>query len=81
VTSTPRLTVMANQRLEALEAAVKRLEGGKAFDSQIESADNLSAAAVSRDSAKAEVSRIFQDPAQQCFAAREVPAERHVRSH
>lgn len=56
-----------NQRLEALQAAVERLEGGKTFDSQMESADK--------------VSRIFQDPAQQRFAASEAPAERNVRSH
>jgi hypothetical protein len=56
-----------NQRLAALQAAVKRLEGGKTFDSQIVSADK--------------VSRIFQDPAQQRVAASEAPAERNVRSH
>jgi hypothetical protein len=56
-----------NQRLEALQAAVERLEGGKTFDSQSESADK--------------VSRIFQDPAQQRLAASEAPAERNVRSH
>lgn len=56
-----------NQRLEALQAAVKRLEGGKAFDSQIESADR--------------VSRIFQDPVPERFTAGEVPAEDNVTSH
>ena len=35
-----------NQRLEALQAAVERLEGGKTFDPQIEATDNLSAVAV-----------------------------------
>lgn len=65
-----------NQRLEALQAAVARLEAGKAFDAvrlkpdttSEEATDNLSAEAVSRASAKAEVSRIFQDPAAQSLA-------------
>jgi site-specific recombinase XerD len=70
-----------NQRLEALQAAVERLEGGKTFDPKTEAADNLSAEAVSRDSAKAEVSRIFQVPAEQGFAARENPADENRRSH
>jgi hypothetical protein len=47
-----------NQRLEALQAAVERLEGGKTFDPKIDASDNLSAVAVSTGSAKAEVSRI-----------------------
>jgi hypothetical protein len=47
-----------NQRLEALQAAAERLEGGKTFDPKTEAADHLSAEAVSRDSAKAEPSRI-----------------------
>jgi hypothetical protein len=50
-----------NQRLEALQAAVERLEGGKTFDPKIDASDNLSAVAVSTGSAKAEVSRIFQE--------------------
>jgi hypothetical protein len=70
-----------NQRLEALQAAVERLEGGKTFDSKTEAADNLSAEAVSRDSAKAEVSRIFQDPTEQSFAEREDPAKESATSH
>jgi hypothetical protein len=37
-----------NQRLEALQAAVERLEGGKTFDPKIDASDK--------------VSRIFQDP-------------------
>ena len=57
-----------NQRLEALQAAVARLEEGKVFDAvrlkpdptYEEVTDNLSAEAVARTSAKAEVSRIFQ---------------------
>jgi hypothetical protein len=64
-----------NQRLEALQAAVERLEGGKTFDPRTEAADNLSAEAVSRDSAKAELSRIFQDPTEQSFAESEDPAK------
>ena len=43
-----------NQRLEALQAAVERLEGGKTFDPKIEASDK--------------VSRIFQVPAEQRFA-------------
>ena len=43
-----------NQRLEALQAAVERLEGGKTFDPKIDAADK--------------VSRIFQDPTEQRFA-------------
>ena len=70
-----------NQRLEALQAAVERLEGGKTFDPKKGAADDLSAEAVSRDSAKAEVSRIFQDPTEQRFAEREDPAEESPRSH
>jgi hypothetical protein len=70
-----------NRRLEALHAAVLRLEGGKTFDPKTEAADSLSAEAVSRDSAKAEVSRIFQDPTEQSFAEREDPAKESTTSH
>ena len=48
-----------NQRLEALQAAVERLEGRKTFDPKIGSADN--------------VSRIFQDPTEQRFARAKTP--------
>jgi integrase len=56
-----------NQRLEALQAAVERLEGGKTFDPKTEPTDK--------------VSRIFQVPAEQGFAARENPADENRRSH
>ena len=48
-----------NQRLEALQAAVERLEGGKTFDPKIDASDK--------------VSRIFQDPTGQTFARSEDP--------
>lgn len=70
-----------NQRLEALRAAVERLEGGKTFDPKIEATDNLSAVAVSTGSAKAEVSRIFQVSAEQRFAESEDPAKESATSH
>ncbi len=70
-----------NQRLEALHAAVERLEGGKTFDPKTEATDNLSAEAVSHRSAKAEVSRIFQVPAEQRFADGEDPTDENRRSH
>jgi hypothetical protein len=50
-----------NQRLEALQAAVEWLEGGKTFDPKIDASDK--------------VSRIFQDPAEQSFARSEDPAK------
>ncbi len=56
-----------NQRLEALQAAVQRLEGGKTFDPKKGAADD--------------VSRIFQDPTEQRFAEREDPAGESPRSH
>jgi hypothetical protein len=56
-----------NQRLEALLAAVERLEGGKTFDPKTEAADRLS--------------RIFQVPAAQSFAEREDPAKESATSH
>jgi hypothetical protein len=56
-----------NQRLETLQAAVERLEGGKTFDPKIEATDN--------------VSRIFQDPTKQRFAEREDPITESARSH
>ncbi len=48
---------------------------------KMEATDNLSAEAVSRDSAKVEVSRIFQVPAEQRFAGRDDPADENRRSH
>ena len=56
-----------NQRLEALQAAVERLEGGKTFDPKTEGADKLS--------------RIFRDPAEQRFAESEDPAKESATSH
>jgi integrase-like protein len=70
-----------NQRLEALQAAVERLEEGKTFDPKTEAADNLSAVAVTRASAKAEVSRIFQDPTEERFGDSEDPADEPATSH
>ncbi len=43
--------------------------------------DNLAAVAVSTGSAKAEVSRIFQVPAEQRFADGEDPTDENRRSH
>ena len=56
-----------NQRLEALQAAVERLEGGKTFDPKIDASDK--------------VSRIFQDPTEQSFARSEDPAKESATSH
>jgi integrase len=56
-----------NQRLEALQAAVERLEGGKTFDPAIDASDR--------------VSRIFQVRAEQSFAGREDPTEESATSH
>jgi hypothetical protein len=56
-----------NQRLEAVQAAVERLEGGKTFDPKTEAKDSLS--------------RIFQDPTGQSFAEREDPAKESATSH
>ncbi|MEO8521838.1 MAG: site-specific integrase, partial [Acidobacteriota bacterium] len=70
-----------NQTLEALQAAVERLEGGKTFDPKLKATDDLSAVAVSRASAKAEVSRIFQDPTKQRFAEREDPVKESAARH
>jgi hypothetical protein len=64
-----------------LQAAVERLEGGKTFDPEIEATDNLSAEAVSSVAAKAEVSRIFQDPTEHSFALSEDPAKDSATSH
>ena len=58
---------ICNQRLEALQAAVERLEGGKTFDPKLGSADKLS--------------RIFQDPTEQSFASSEDPAKESATSH
>ncbi len=56
-----------NQRLEALQAAVERLEGGKTFDPQTEAADK--------------VSRIFQVAAEQRFAQSEDPIKDSTTRH
>jgi hypothetical protein len=56
-----------NQRLEALQAAIERLEEGKTFDPKIDASDK--------------VSRIFQDPTEQSFAPSEDPAEESATSH
>jgi hypothetical protein len=56
-----------NQRLEALQAAVERLEGGKTFDPKTEGTNK--------------VSRIFQVPAEQSFARSEDPAKESATSH
>ncbi len=56
-----------NERLEALQAAVERLEGGKTFDPKIDGSDR--------------VSRIFQVPAEQRFAAGEDPAKESATRH
>jgi hypothetical protein len=56
-----------NQRLEALQAAVERLEGGKTFDPRTEAADKLS--------------RIFQGPTEDSFARSEVPIKESATSH
>ncbi len=56
-----------NQRLEALQAAVERLEGGKTFDPKTGATDRLS--------------RIFQDPTGQSFARSEDPAKESATSH
>ncbi len=53
-----------NQRLEALQAAVARLEDGKVFDAVKEATENLSRRSSMVPAAKAEVSRIFQVPAE-----------------
>lgn len=54
-----------NQRLEALQAAVARLEAGKAFDPAADASENLSRRSSMVPAAKAELSRIFQVPAEQ----------------
>jgi hypothetical protein len=56
-----------NQNLEALQAAVERLEGGKTFDPKIEPSDK--------------VSRIFQDRTEQSLTEREDPAKESVTGH
>src|SRR5688572_27378587 len=56
-----------NQKLEALQAAVERLEGGKTFDPRTGALDRLS--------------RIFQDPTEQSFAESEDPAKESTTSH
>lgn len=56
-----------NQKLEALQAAVERLEGGKTFDPKIEPSDKLS--------------RFFQVSTSEPFGERENPTEENRRSH
>jgi hypothetical protein len=56
-----------NQRLEALQAAVERLEGGKTFDPKLDASDK--------------VSRIFQVHAEQRFADGEDSADETRTSH
>jgi hypothetical protein len=56
-----------NQRLEALQAAVERLEGSKKFDPKIDASDK--------------VSRVFQDPTERSFAVSEEPAKESATSH
>jgi integrase len=64
-----------NQRMEALQAAVERLETGKTFDPAAEAKAELVAPkhAIGRR-AEAEVSRIFQDRAPEAPAGRRTPA-------
>jgi hypothetical protein len=71
-------SIFTTERLRQPEAggtSSSRRKAGRRQDvrPQIEAADNLSAVAVSTDSAKAEVSRIFQDPTEQGFADGEDP--------
>jgi hypothetical protein len=63
-----------NQRLEGLQAAVERLEGGKTFDPNPKGA-------VSSDGAQAELSRIFQDSAEGRVDERGLPAKEPATSH
>lgn len=77
-----------NQRLEALQAAIERLETGKTFnpvrlkpDTSDEASDNLPTEAASYDSAEAEVSRIFQVPAGQRFTDGGRSVHENRRSH
>jgi len=62
-----------NQKMEALQAAVERLETGKTFDPAGAQAD-LSAEALSNAGAKAEVSSFFQDPPRQPSNGGQAPA-------
>ncbi len=77
---TRRLTVRRGATT-TLQAAVERLEAGKAFDVVTEATDNLSAEAVSRHSAKAEVSRILQVPPERSLADDSDVAGKTLRSH
>jgi hypothetical protein len=58
-------SLLDNQRLKALQAAVARLEAGKAFDAVTEATENLSRRSSELSPAKAELSRIFQIQAEQ----------------
>jgi len=63
--------VRRQPELEGLQAAVERLEGGQTFDPKTEAAGDLSAEAVSHDSAKAEHeqrSAGSEDPAKESAA-------------
>jgi hypothetical protein len=57
-----------NQRLEALQAAVARLEASKAFDAATDAMQNLSRRSSVVPAAKAELSGISQVPAEQALA-------------
>jgi integrase len=57
-----------NQRLEALQAAVARLETGKAFDAVTDATESLSRRSSVVPTAKAELSRIFQVPSEPSLA-------------
>ena len=62
-----------NQKLEALQAAVERLETGKTFDPAGAQSD-VTAEAGSSSGAKAEVSRFFQDQPRQPSNGGQAPA-------
>jgi hypothetical protein len=62
-----------NQKMEALQAAVERLETGKIFDPAGARSD-VTAEAGSSSGAKAAVSRFFQDPPRQPFNSGQAPA-------
>ena len=62
-----------NQKMEALQAAVERLETGKTFDPARAQSDP-SAEARSGAGAKADLSRIFQDQPRQPSAGGQAPA-------
>jgi hypothetical protein len=69
-----------NQRLDALQAAAHGSKPGR-LSTPLRMPRNLSAVAASRAAAKAEVSRIFQDPTGQRFADSEDPTKESATSH